>query len=424
LTPLPVTPSALPTTPSALGRRLQRTRVGQWFAGAQGDPYALILRAIRDDPSLYEEEVRARGPVFYSEVLDTWVIADNALARFVLADARFGALTRAGRRHHADSLPSAGPEFGPDGAQYGRGGPSADAGPAVTAQDEVAVGALAEQVSRTLLSGLGAGFDLAASFARRVPAQVLADFLGVPAADRSRFEELLAGCARSLDSWLCPQTLDITRTGMTAAAELQELLARHLGDDGPLSSQAALALAVNVAEPSSVLICNAFEALSGSPEQWDSLCRNPADAGAAVEETWRRQPPLRVASRVAQEDVELAGVRVPADGHLAVLVAAAQRDPAIDQARAPGEAGRIDGSERGGDANLPLESAGNANSTSAFRMISAVSSAALRVLAQDVPELRPNGDAVRLRRAPVTLGHARFPVARVESKEPAHPGAA
>ncbi|MFE3606727.1 nucleotide disphospho-sugar-binding domain-containing protein [Streptomyces goshikiensis] len=97
---------------------------------------------------------------------------------------------------------------------------SAGAEPAVSAQDEVAVEALAEQVSRTLLGGLGACFDLVADFTRRLPAQVLAEFLGLPAARRGRFEELLAGCARSLDSRLCPQTLDITRTGLGAAAEL------------------------------------------------------------------------------------------------------------------------------------------------------------------------------------------------------------
>jgi P450-derived glycosyltransferase activator len=408
------------TTPSTLGRRLQRTYVGHWFAGSQGDPYALILRAQRDDTSPYEEEVRARGPLFHSEVLDTWVIADGALARSVLTDARFGALTRAGERYRAELLPPAGPEIGPARARE-HGGVPADAEPAVSAQDEAAVEALAEQVSRTLLGALGADFDLVADFARRLPAQVLAEFLRLPAAGHGRFEELLAGCARSLDSRLCPQTLDITRTGLGAAAELRELLARHLGDGGPRSAQAALALAVDVAAPSGALICNAFEALGSSPGQWDTLCQNPEKADAVIAEIWWRQPPVRVESRIAQEDVELAGVPIPADGHVAILVAAAQRDPAVTPARTENGTGAP---ESGDGIGVPLGLLGDAHSTSAARTVRALSRGALRVLAQEAPGLRPSGTAVRLRRAPVTLGHARFPVARTGSGALTDPGAA
>ncbi|MFC4515768.1 MULTISPECIES: P450-derived glycosyltransferase activator [Streptomyces] len=401
------------TTPSALGRRLQRARVGHWFAGNQGDPYALILRALRDDPSPYEEEVRARGPVFHSEALDTWVVTDGALARSVLTDARFGALTRAGGRYRAELLPPAGAELGPDPAGDERGGVPAGADPAVSARDEAAVEALAERVSHTLLGGLGTDFDLVTDFARRLSAQVLAEFLGMPAADRDRFEELLTGCARSLDSRLCPQTLDITRTGLEAAAGLRELLGRHLDDGGERSARAALALAVGAAEPAGVLICNAFEMLGDSHGPWDALCRNPEKAGAVVEETWWRRPPVRLESRIAQEDVELAGAVVPADGHVAILVAAAQRDPAIAPARA--QDGPTGGPERGDGTGVPLGLLGDAHSTSAARTAGAISRAALRVLAREAPGLRPSGAVVRLRRAPVTLGHARFPVTRTGS---------
>ncbi|MFJ7986248.1 P450-derived glycosyltransferase activator [Streptomyces sp. NPDC096351] len=407
------------TSPSALGRRLQRTYVGHWFAGTQGDPYALILRAQRDDTTPYEEDVRARGPVFHSEVLDTWVITDGALARSVLTDARFGGLTRAGGRYRAELLPPAGPEIGPARAGV-RGGVQADADPAVSAQDEVVVEALAEQLSRTLLGGLGDDFDLVAAFARRLPAQVLAEFLGLPAAARSRFEELLAGCAHSLDSRLCPQTLDITRTGLGAAAELRELLARHLGESGPRAAQAAVSLAVEVAAPAGALICNAVEALSSSPGQWNALRENPEKADAVVAETWWRQPPVRVESRIAQEDVDVAGVPVPADGHVAILVAAAQRDPAITPAPTKDDTG----TPGQGDGGVPLGLVGDAHSTSAARTVRALSRGALRALAREAPGLRPNGTPVRLRRAPVTLGHARLPVARTGRGTPTEAGAA
>ncbi|MFI1358054.1 P450-derived glycosyltransferase activator [Streptomyces sp. NPDC020898] len=397
------------TEPSVLGRRLQLTRAGHWFAGNQDDPYALILRALRDDPTPYEEEIRARGPLFRSELLDTWVTADGALARSVLVDRRFGALTRAGARHRADFLPPAGPELTHEHRRDEAGGAAAAGDRPVSAPREEAVEAVAEKAAWSLLGRLGAEFDLAADYARRLPALVLAELLKLPADVHGRFEDLLTGCGSGLDSRLCPQTLDVTRSGRLAAVELDRLLTRHLGGVA-WSAPAALALAVDVAEPSTTLICNAFEALAGVPEQWDALCRDTGLAGAAVEETLWWHPPVRLESRIAQEDVELAGVTVPADGHVVVLVAAAQRDPAIAPAHRGVDLGA--GTGRGDVTALPLSLPDAPHAAPAARIVRSVARAALRVLAQDAPGLRPDGEPVRRRRAPVTLTHARYPVAR------------
>ncbi|HET9381973.1 MAG TPA: hypothetical protein VFP69_14230, partial [Streptomyces sp.] len=373
--------------------------------------------------------------VFRSEVLDTWVIADGALARSVLTDVRFGTLTRAGGRHRAELLPPAGPDLAPS-APGAPGGPDG-AGGSLAPRDEAALEALAEETARTLLGRLGPGFDLAADFARRVPARALAEFLGVPAADRGRFESLLTACARTLDSLLCPQTLDVTRTGLGAAAELHDLLTRHHTGSGARSPREALALAVTAAEPAAVLVCDAFEELGGAHGQgrWEALGRAPETADAAVLRTWWRRPPVRVESRFAQEDVVLAGVPVPVDGHVAVLAAAAQRDPAaappgighgeVRTGSTPPGAGYGPGTPPGAlgtPLGTPLGLLGGEHATSAARAARALARAALRVLAREAPELRPGGPAVRLRRAPVTLGHARFPVTRTAPRPAAPAG--
>lgn len=92
--------------PAVVGRRLQLTRAAQWFAGAQDDPYALVLRAETADPAPYEERVRARGPLFHSELLDTWVTASRAVADEVIAAPAFDGLTTDGRRPGERQLPS------------------------------------------------------------------------------------------------------------------------------------------------------------------------------------------------------------------------------------------------------------------------------------------------------------------------------
>ncbi|WP_138430307.1 hypothetical protein [Streptomyces tibetensis] len=51
--------AARPEEIREFGRRLQLTRAGIWFAGNQGDPYAMILRATDDDSTPFEERIRA-----------------------------------------------------------------------------------------------------------------------------------------------------------------------------------------------------------------------------------------------------------------------------------------------------------------------------------------------------------------------------
>ncbi|MFE2727556.1 cytochrome P450 [Kitasatospora sp. NPDC059327] len=64
-----------------------------------------------------------------------------------------------------------------------------------------------------------------------------------------------------------------------------------------------------------------------SPGTWEWLRDRPEHLDDAVEEALRYDPPIRLNSRVAGEDTELAGVFVPKDTMVHVMYGAANRDP-------------------------------------------------------------------------------------------------
>jgi cytochrome P450 len=76
------------------------------------------------------------------------------------------------------------------------------------------------------------------------------------------------------------------------------------------------------------LIGNAVAVLAADPEAWSRLAADPGLAEVAVEETLRFDPSVQLTLRIAHEDVELDGHRLSRGTFLAVLLAAANRDPA------------------------------------------------------------------------------------------------
>jgi cytochrome P450 len=70
-------------------------------------------------------------------------------------------------------------------------------------------------------------------------------------------------------------------------------------------------------------------ALCDHPDQWELLAGRPELAAKAVEETMRHSPIAAATLRVALEDVEIAGVVIPAGTLVIANTAAANRDPAV-----------------------------------------------------------------------------------------------
>ncbi|OBA83585.1 cytochrome [Mycobacterium sp. 1164966.3] len=73
----------------------------------------------------------------------------------------------------------------------------------------------------------------------------------------------------------------------------------------------------------------AVHVLCDHPDQWALLGRRPELARSAVEELIRHSPITFVTLRAAVEDVELAGVKIPAGTIVVVNTGSANRDPAV-----------------------------------------------------------------------------------------------
>lgn len=69
--------------------------------------------------------------------------------------------------------------------------------------------------------------------------------------------------------------------------------------------------------------------LCDHPDQWALLAQHPELANHAVEETMRHSPIAVGTLRTAREDVEIAGVMIPAGTLVVANTAAANRDPSV-----------------------------------------------------------------------------------------------
>ncbi|WP_274564296.1 P450-derived glycosyltransferase activator [Streptomyces spiramyceticus] len=395
-----------------LGRRLQLTRAAHWCAGNQGDPYALILRAV-SDPEPLEREICAAGPWFHSELLGAWVTADPEVAAAVLADPRFGTLDRAGRRPDEELLPLAEAFPRHERAELVRLRALADPvlNRCAPAEAPCAARTTARRVLRRLLPTGGAGFDLVTEVARPYAVELVLGFLGVPDRDRDAAARALAACAPQLDARLAPQILAVARESADAVRTLADLVPelvaeklRAVESGGPRPDDVlalllrdgvaprdveriALVLAIGAPEPAATAVAHTVHRLLGRPGEWERARRTPA-AARAVEQTLRHRPPARLESRVAHTDLELGGRRIAADEHIVVLAAAGRETPG------PEPLGGPDGP------HLAL----------ALPLIRLATTTAVQVMAGRLPGLRAEGAPLTRPRSPVVGACARLRV--------------
>lgn len=317
-----------------------------WSMGALGDPYALLLRGQEDPYPLYEE-IRSHGRLHLSRV-DTWVTADHALGNRILRDGRFGTRTAKGERvlplfsSLDDSFLKLDP---PDHTRLRR-----LAIPLFSPRHMGAYRPHVEEVCGELLDRLdpAAGFDLVQDFSKHLPIALIRGLLGVPDSAREKFDRCCHGAAQVLEGRISPKhmaELEGAITGLYEVfTELMEVRVREPGEDvisrlvaaereGVLTREESLGicgiLAVAGTETTTNLVANGILALLHHPEQWTMLRENPELADGVVEETLRWDSPAQLATRVAHEDVELVGDVVPAGSAVAVLLGAANRDPAV-----------------------------------------------------------------------------------------------
>ena len=201
-----------------------------------------------------------------------------------------------------------------------------------------------------------AEFDLVATLAFPLPANIVFSLMGVPEQDYAQVKQWCG--YRAALSFGRPATQDQIELATTIAAyrrymgDLVDFKVREPGDDlasdliaihreAPerlgLDEIASILFSLSFAghETTTGLIGNTVRRLLEDPSRWAEVVQRPDLIPAAVEETLRYDPSVAVWRRVTTRPVTLAGVDLPAGARLFLWLAAAGRDEAaFDQ---PGE---------------------------------------------------------------------------------------
>jgi cytochrome P450 len=190
--------------------------------------------------------------------------------------------------------------------------------------------------------------DVVTDIARMYPIPIICALLGAPATDWQLFsawtddifkvfdwnvaahEPAILVAWEQLDGYIDDM---LARRRRTLTDDLLSELIRAEEDGDCLSSDELRMLAAGLLTAGTDTTRNQVGAsvhvLCDHPDQWALLARHPELAGNAVEETMRHSPIAFGALRTAIENVELAGVMIPAGTLILVNTAAANRDPAV-----------------------------------------------------------------------------------------------
>jgi len=192
-------------------------------------------------------------------------------------------------------------------------------------------------------------FDVVSAIATPLPVSVIAGLLGMEAEDLERLK--LWSDAMVMGASGRPGPEERARI-MAAGTEMERFLTGHvarlrsapdgslLGDlvgsvDGqsPLTGQEAASLArlllIAGNETTTNLIGNTLLALLRTPSELARLQADRSLVMAAIEETLRYDAPVQTIDRMTTRSVEVAGVAIPAQARVGVMLGAANRDPAV-----------------------------------------------------------------------------------------------
>ena len=191
-------------------------------------------------------------------------------------------------------------------------------------------------------------FDLIRDFAEPLPVSVIAELLGIPECDRHLLRPWSAAIVAMYEYG---RTAEAAERAIRAAGEfsayMHELAQERrrapredLVSDLVAAEAAGERLTGDELVASAILLLNAgheasvngfgngLVALLERPRQLALVREDASLIEPAVEEMLRFDSPLQLFERTAREDVEIAGVTIPAGGKLAVLLGAANRDHA------------------------------------------------------------------------------------------------
>ena len=197
-------------------------------------------------------------------------------------------------------------------------------------------------------------FEAITDLAHPLPVAVICRLLGVPIEDEPQFSTASTLLAQGLDPFISftgqAQGIDERlEAGLWLRGYLRDLLDQRRANPGDDLMSALIAveesgdqltedeivatcnlLLIAGHETTVNLIANAILAMLRHPRYWTALSRDGGYASAIVEETLRYDPPVQLVGRVAGAGMTIHGAEVPKGDTMMLLLAAAHRDPAVN----------------------------------------------------------------------------------------------
>jgi pimeloyl-[acyl-carrier protein] synthase len=192
--------------------------------------------------------------------------------------------------------------------------------------------------------------DLLTQLAFPLPVTVIAELLGIPAADRDQFKHWSKLVTGSLQGKVCPfKAMKSFRASRELRAYLHNVIKNkrkepgndllttlsqiQTKEDGRLSEKELLANSMLVLiaghETTVNLISNGMYHLLKNKEQHELLKQNPQLLEAAVEEFLRLDPPVQIVRRIAYSDITVGGTTIKSGQAVTMLIGACNRDPRV-----------------------------------------------------------------------------------------------
>lgn len=196
-------------------------------------------------------------------------------------------------------------------------------------------------------------FDLISDFAKVLPTEIISFMLGIPEQYRSQLRSYSLAILGALDPVVSSERMDAGNQAVIEfGAVLQELIdhRRNNPDDGGQGEvleslifgehdgvrltdeelvQNCIFLLNAGHETTTSFVGNSVGLLLDFPNQHRLLQENPELINGAVEEFLRMESPLQIGNRMASEDIELNGIKVPKGTYIHTSIAGANRDPDI-----------------------------------------------------------------------------------------------
>ena len=204
------------------------------------------------------------------------------------------------------------------------------------------------EITRGLLDTMLARkeFDLMADLAAPLPVIVIAELLGIEPEHRQDFKRwsdaiIQAASFTIRDKRHLGQDIRELQAYLEAAIEhrrreprddlISALVEASAAEGGLLSNLELIdfvrLLLIAGNETTTNLLGNGMVALLQHPSEWERLVAEPSLLPSAIEEMLRYEGPALSVLRVTTQDTEVAGLPIPKDSRIMLLLAAANRDP-------------------------------------------------------------------------------------------------